>query len=457
MKIERIIYVLLLAVICCCCTEEKNRTEGKKKRKNMETVVLKTKWDSLTPAQMSVIKKTFELLNDTTVDDEVPFNSQDIFTPDEFDAKMELSVMRFDVKKLHISEDRFCKRLKEIFGYEKVSDIDKRLLWQDLSKNTVIMRQPNDFEQFWISQSSKAIMPGCIVGIHFADHTDIDSFEREWDDSRKRYFGDTMRISYLDICNHYNNYIFNEKASSGVWLLLYEKYFMYHLVMNFGYDGDSALCRAFLRDYLNGGDREVFDMPFSVVHFYPDGRHKILDGVLQEVAGLSTSDNADCYAWAENELDRYAETASKYTSTLTDEDEKEKDEDEYFGPFEVYVARLDSFVKALPFKDRCEIVAHITNYIYPVFLEHIDGNPDYGDVRMHARGIDIPTSFWNAIFRDHELFYEINRNDGYGLPHLQELLMVIRSDDRFYDKNGKLAPWELNLSAGLESSTKEED
>ena len=457
MKIERIIYVLLLAVICCCCTEEKNRTEGKKKRKNMETVVLKTKWDSLTPAQKSVIRKTYELLNDTTVDDEVPFNSRDIFTPDEFDAKMELSVNYYNLDNLQISEDKFCKRLKEIFGYEKVSDIDKRLLWQDFSVNTVSMKQPNDFEEFWVSQSSRAILPGRMVDIKFDDRKNLQSYEYKCDEYRIGNYIDTIKIYAKDIYAHYNNYIFNEKASSGVWLLLYEKYFMYHLVMNFGYDGDSALCRAFLRDYLNGGDREVFDMPFSVVHFYPDGRHKILDGVLQEVAGLSTSDNADCYAWAENELDRYAETASKYTSTLTGEDEKEKDEDEYFGPFEVYVARLDSFVKALPFKDRCEIVAHITNYIYPVFLEHIDGNPDYGDVRMHARGIDIPTSFWNAIFRDHELFYEINRNDGYGLPHLQELLMVIRSDDRFYDKNGKLAPWELNLSAGLESSTKEED
>ncbi|MBP5455135.1 MAG: hypothetical protein J6Y37_01390 [Paludibacteraceae bacterium] len=422
----------------------------------METVVYKTKWDSLTPAQKSVIRKTFELLNDTTVEDEVPFNSQDIFTPEEFDAKMELSVKFYNLNNLQISENVFRRRIKEIFGYEKVSDIDKHLLWQDLSENTVSMRQPNDFEEFWISQSSRAILPGRMVNIRFADHRDIQSYEYKSDEYRVGNYIDTTKIYAKDIYAHYNNYIFNGKASSGVWLLLYEKYFMYHLVMNFGYDGDSALCRAFLRDYLRGGDYEVFDMPFTVVHFYPDGRHKILDGVLQEVAELSTSDNSSCFDWAENELYRYAGTASKYASSI-EEEEEDDDEDRYIDPMMRYAMRLDSSINALSFKDRCEIVAHITNYIYPVFLEHIDGNPDYGDVSMHARGIDIPTSFWNAIFRDHELFYEINRNDGYDLPHLQELLMVIRSDDRFYDKDGKLAPWELDLSAGLESATTEEE
>lgn len=436
---NKLIYAIGIAMCFTCCSKKETQI---KKIENTMTPIMIEKRESYTPAQRSVIRKIFDLNNDTSVYNEVPYYSKEIFTPEEFDAQIELCAQKYNYRNLHISEETFRKRLKEVFGYDEVKRFPKELLWRDYSENTVIMSQPEDFENFWISNSSKTIMHDRIVDIKFSNMRDITTYipkaslcDSSW--ANFTCYDDRWKISTIDLYYHWNNYIFNESKASRVWLLKNDIYFMTHLITNFGYDGDMELNKALLGDIIEGGNPSLYDQPFSVVHFYPEGRIKIMDGLLKTMEELSTAENTDYYYWATNELYRYAQTAEIGYNEVNDEEDGEYSAKEKEG---------QSFVNDLSFKQRCEIIAHITNYIYPVCLKFIEENSEYGDPRMHAMGIDIPPSFWNVIFRNHEILYEIDRNNCYGLPNLQQLLTTINSDPRFYNEEGKLAPWDFDFT-----------
>ncbi|MBR4840343.1 MAG: hypothetical protein IK005_07695 [Paludibacteraceae bacterium] len=432
----------LILLLFCCCAEEKKELPKKKIKKESVTPQKSdrySKWDALTPDQRSVIRKWFDYYNDSTDDDSKMREWYDLkysLSPEEHDAEMELNVMYYNVGNLHISESKFRKRLKEIFGYENVADMDDLYLWKRLSRNTVIVELPDDTDRyFYLSQSSRAVIDLRKMHISFSNYDDLLSYKYESDSV---ITNDTARFYESDLFYHRNNYLFNESASSCALLLVCDKYFMYHLVMAFGYDGDRMLNRSFLWDYMQGLPN-LFDWPFSVVYFYPDGKHKIRHGLLNAVTELSSSGNSFFYLWAEEELERYVddnqETGNRKNSHKAD------------CFVSSYVTRLDSFISTLSFEERCEVIAHIANTIYPVFLENLDGNCEYIDFWLHSCNINVPTSFWNAINKEHNLLSEIERNNCYGLPHLQELLTVIRSDPRFYDEEGNLAPWSFELSS----------
>lgn len=456
MKKREGLCLLILLLVCFGCMEEKapQKKKGEKKIVVARKSVAQSKWDSLTPEQQSVLRKTLESYKGDTTEDlgTSPYFPRDILTPEEYDAEMELNVRYYNLRKLHISESQFCKRFKEIFGYDDVADMDDQLLLRRLSKNTVIVDLPDVYDyDFYLSQSSRVVISTVMMHISFSDYESVFSYEYESvgkSDSIISIIGENaVKFSSIDWFYHCNNYLFNDGASSRAWLLAYNKYFMYHLIMTFGYDGDSELNRNFLWDYLQGV-RNLFDKPFSVVHFYPDGRYKIRNGLLKQMTELLVQGNSLCYLWAEDELERYC-----LTDKQKSKNQKNKEGDDLYIPPDKM--QLDSAIGALPFEKRCEVIALIANAIYPVFLENSDGNCEYSDVWLQSCNINIPTSFWNAINKEHNLLSEIDRNNCYGLPYLQELMSVIRNDRRFYDEEGNLAPWKFDLSAGLKSMSTE--
>ncbi|MCQ2194411.1 MAG: hypothetical protein MJZ28_05610 [Paludibacteraceae bacterium] len=437
---DKLIYTLLIVIGCCNCAEEKKKVKENPNEITMTTTKVESERNSLTDAQQSLIQKHIQLRYDTTVNNEVPYYSKDVFTAKEFDAEIELSSQYYNLRNLQISDEKFDRRLKEVFGYDKVRDFPKDMLWRDFSINTVIVAQPEDFENFWISKSSKTIMHDNLVDIRFDDNDNYIP-KASLSDSTGANFTcchDEWKISKIDLYYHWNNYIFNESKASRVWLLKNDIYFMTHLITNFGYDGDMELNKALLGDIIDGFNYSLHDQPFSVVHFYPEGRIKIMDGLLKTMEELSTAENSEYFYWAENELYKYAPPAI-YDYYPTFKDNNDEDNEEHVPSHGEEL----TFSRELTFKESCEVIAHITNYIYPVYLKFIDGNIDYGDVRMHAIGVDIPNSFWNVIFRSHEVFYEIERNNGYGLPNMQQLLASIKNDPRFYNDKGVLAPWDF--------------
>lgn len=230
----------------------------------------------------------------------------------------------------------------------------------------------DSYREFYISKKNKVVINMFNYGVHFDNMLDINSFEPH---SRTNKFNvgkqTPIQVSPLEYLFHLNNYLFNEANVSRTWLLNKDKYFMVHLLIQYGYDGDNEINKMVLKAYQNK-DEEVLDMPVEAFHIYPDGKVKILDGLLKTAADMSTAECGDFFDWA---------TSIVYLLNGSD-DSTEK----------------SWRVKYLTMPQRREIIGHIVDYMQPVYEKYLGSNDKYGPLSYDFGDLQIIDCFWNSLY-----------------------------------------------------------
>lgn len=388
--------------------------------------------ESLTPIQKSCVEKAYYYATDPKYDSwEIgPWDVDDLMTKEEKDALIELAIWNYRKIYKPIENNVFNKRIQTIFGYD--FDSLAQMSGKKQTDNLISLCSPNPDIEFLISKKANVIIFWQNLFVDFKEYDNISSFYPS--DRTDSISVGNNQISSLDYLYHLNNYLFNEANVSRTWLINNDKYFMSHLLIQYGYDGDNEINKMVLKKNRDN-DVEIIDMPVAAFHVYPDGKVKILDGLLKSAAELSTADCADYFEWATSIVDRF--NASAFY--------KEEPSDDYdrSNPLEVEYHHYSQKIHNLTTSQRREIIAHVINYMLPVYEKYIDGNMSYGTQSLDYGDLRIIDCFWNAITFDHELIAEIEKNKYYGLPNLESLISSMKNFQPFYnEETNEFEPWE---------------
>jgi hypothetical protein len=388
--------------------------------------------DSLTPIQKSCVEKAYYYATDPKYDSwEIgPWDVDDLMTKDEKDALIELAIWNYRKIYKPIENKVFNKRIRTVFGYD--FDSLAQMSGKKQTDNLISLCSPNPDIEFLISKKANVIIFWQNLFINFKEYDNISSFYPS--DRTDSISVGNNQISSLDYLYHLNNYLFNEANVSRTWLINNDKYFMSHLLIQYGYDGDNEINKMVLKKNRDN-DVEIIDMPVAAFHVYPDGKVKILDGLLKSAAELSTADCADYFEWATSIVDRFNASAFYKEAPSDDYDRS--------NPLEVEYHRYSQKIHNLTTSQRREIIAHVVNYMLPVYGKYIDGNMSYGTQSLDYGDLRIIDCFWNAITFDHELIAEIEKNNYYGLPNLESLISSMKNFKPFYnEETNEFEPWE---------------
>lgn len=444
-------FILLSLFSACNINYDNNKidiNEVSSKKNNIE--MGENFFDSLTSIQKKCIETVFKFKNDPKYED-VSYSSWDVdgyMTDDELDAISEISI--WDLRRIKnvkpIDDAVFSKRFNDVFGYD-FDTFSKFLDWEDeepqkirgkiYNHNLITILHKDPYREIYISKKEKVIIDWFNFGITFDYSRDINTFmlsTRIKSGVQLGSYKDPLHVSSLDYLYHLNNYLFNEANVSRTWLINNDKYFMSHLLIQYGYDGDNEINKMVLKKNRDN-DVEIIDMPVAAFHVYPDGKVKILDGLLKSAAELSTADCADYFEWATSIVDRFNASAFYKEAPSDDYDRS--------NPLEVEYHRYSQKIHNLTTSQRREIVAHVVNYMQPVYEKYIDGNMSYGTQSLDYGDLRIIDCFWNAITFDHELIAEIEKNNYYGLPNLESLISSMKNFKPFYnEETNEFEPWE---------------
>ena len=424
-------FVFFMALFSACSSTINNGTKEIDSNNNaMSTERIYP--DSLTPIQKSCVEKAYYYATDPKYDSwEIgPWDVDDLMTKDEKDALIELAIWNYRKIYKPIENKVFNKRIRTVFGYD--FDSLAQMSGKKQTDNLISLCSPNPDIEFLISKKANVIIFWQNLFINFKEYDNISSFYPS--DRTDSISVGNNQISSLDYLYHLNNYLFNEANVSRTWLINNDKYFMSHLLIQYGYDGDNEINKMVLKKNRDN-DVEIIDMPVAAFHVYPDGKVKILDGLLKSAAELSTADCADYFEWATSIVDRI--NASAFY--------KEAPSDDYVrsNPLEVEYHRYSQKIHNLTTSQRREIIAHVVNYMLPVYGKYIDGNMSYGTQSLDYGDLRIIDCFWNAITFDHELIAEIEKNNYYGLPNLESLISSMKNFKPFYnEETNEFEPWE---------------
>lgn len=424
-------FVFFMALFSACSSTINNGTKEIDSNNNaMSTERIYP--DSLTPIQKSCVEKAYYYATDPKYDSwEIgPWDVDDLMTKDEKDALIELAIWNYRKIYKPIENKVFNKRIRTVFGYD--FDSLAQMSGKKQTDNLISLCSPNPDIEFLISKKANVIIFWQNLFINFKEYDNISSFYPS--DRTDSISVGNNQISSLDYLYHLNNYLFNEANVSRTWLITNDKYFMSHLLIQYGYDGDNEINKMVLKKNRDN-DVEIIDMPVAAFHVYPDGKVKILDGLLKSAAELSTADCADYFEWATSIVDRFNASAFYKEAPSDDYDRS--------NPLEVEYHRYSQKIHNLTTSQRREIIAHIVNYMLPVYGKYIDGNMSYGTQSLDYGDLRIIDCFWNAITFDHELIAEIEKNNYYGLPNLESLISSMKNFKPFYkEETNEFEPWE---------------
>lgn len=423
-------FVFFMALFSACSSTINNGTKEIDSNNNaMSTERIYP--DSLTPIQKSCVEKAYYYATDPKYDSwEIgPWDVDDLMTKDEKDALIELAIWNYRKIYKPIENKVFNKRIRTVFGYD--FDSLAQMSGKKQTDNLISLCSPNPDIEFLISKKANVIIFWQNLFINFKEYDNISSFYPS--DRTDSISVGNNQISSLDYLYHLNNYLFNEANVSRTWLINNDKYFMSHLLIQYGYDGDNEINKMVLKKNRDN-DVEIIDMPVAAFHVYPDGKVKILDGLLKSAAELSTADCADYFEWATSIVDRFNASAFYKEAPSDDYDRS--------NPLEVEYHRYSQKIHNLTTSQRREIVAHVVNYMQPVYEKYIDGNMSYGTQSLDYGDLRIIDCFWNAITFDHELIAEIEKNNYYGLSNLESLISSMKNFKPFYnEETGEFEPW----------------
>ena len=372
--------------------------------------------DSLTPIQKSCVEKAYYYATDPKYDSwEIgPWDVDDLMTKEEKDALIELAIWNYRKIYKPIENNVFNKRIQTVFGYD--FDSLAQMSGKKQTDNLISLCSPNPDIEFLISKKANVIIFWQNLFINFKEYDNISSFYPS--DRTDSISVGNNQISSLDYLYHLNNYLFNEANVSRTWLINNDKYFMSHLLIQYGYDGDNEINKMVLKKNRDN-DVEIIDMPVAAFHVYPDGKVKILDGLLKSAAELSTADCADYFEWATSIVDRFNASAFYKEAPSDDYDRS--------NPLEVEYHRYSQKIHNLTTSQRREIVAHVVNYMQPVYEKYIDGNMSYGSQSLDYGDLRIIDCFWNYMMNDHEVIADFETNNYYGLPELESLISSMKN------------------------------
>lgn len=424
-------FVFFMALFSACSSTINNGTKEIDSNKNaMSTERIYP--DSLTPNQKSCVEKAYYYATDPKYDSwEIgPWNVDNLMTKDEKDALIELAIWNYRKIYKPIENKVFNKRIRTVFGYD--FDSLAKMSGKKQTDNLISLCSPNPDIEFLISKKANVIIFWQNLFVDFKEYDNISSFYPS--DRTDSISVGNNQISSLDYLYHLNNYLFNEANVSRTWLINNDKYFMSHLLIQYGYDGDNEINKMVLKKNRDN-DVEIIDMPVAAFHVYPDGKVKILNGLLKSAAELSTADCADYFEWATSIVDRF--NASAFYK------EAPSDDYDHSNPLEVEYHRYSQKIHNLTTSQRREIIAHVVNYMLPVYEKYIDGNMSYGTQSLDYGDLRIIDCFWNAITFDHDLIAEIEKNNYYGLPNLESLISSMKNFQPFYnEETNEFEPWE---------------
>lgn len=372
--------------------------------------------DSLTPIQRSCVEKAFKSEKDSNCKGVCVWDVEGYMTEEEKDAIVELSIWDYKKKYKPIDESNFNRRFKEVFGYDfnsflNIVDLESPtpIGGKKYSDNLIGIFLTDPYEMFYISQKEKIILDGFNFGIKFTTYNEINSF-----------IPASIDLEHLF---HLNNYLFNDANVSRTWLLNNDKYFMAHLLLDFGYDGDKEINKMVLKKNQEE-DSETIDAPLYAFNIYPDGKLKILDGILKTAVDISTADCAEYFKWATSIVDLFGKTNFDSNGSYIKDD---------FCPK----------IKNLTLSQRREIVAHVVNYMQPVYEKFIGSGMNYGNPNSDFGDQLIIGCFWNYMMNDHEVIADFEKNNYYGLPNLESLISSMKNFKPFYnEESGEFEPWE---------------
>ena len=342
--------------------------------------------DSLTPIQKSCVEKAYFYATDPKYDSwEIgPWDVDDLMTKEEKDALIELAIWNYRKIYKPIENNVFNKRIQTVFGYD--FDSLAQMSGKKQTDNLISLCSPNPDIEFLISKKANVIIFWQNLFVDFKEYDNISSFYPS--DRTDSISVGNNQISSLDYLYHLNNYLFNEANVSRTWLINNDKYFMSRLLIQYGYDGDNEINKMVLKKNRDN-DVEIIDMPVAAFHVYPDGKVKILDGLLKSAAELSTADCADYFEWATSIVDRFNASAFYKEAPSDDYDRS--------NPLEVEYHRYSQKIHNLTTSQRREIVAHVVNYMQPVYEKYIDGNMSYGSQSLDYGDLRIIDCFWNYM------------------------------------------------------------
>jgi len=400
--------------------------------------------DSLTFIQRKCVEKAYSFNHDPKFESwEVgpwSYQTEGYMTEEEKDAIAELSIWDYRKKYKSIDESIFKRRFKEVFGYNfesfsKFCDLEKTVAPVRAEKitNSLISIFSNPYRNFYISKKEKIIIDYFSFGISFDDSNDIKTFllpSRMESGVRVGTIDNPIYFSSMDYLFHLNNYFFHEAGASRTWLIVNDKYFMSHLLIEYGYDGDNDINKMVLMENKRK-NMEIIDVPLSSFHIYPDGKLKILDNLLNTAAELSTADTSDYFSWATSVIDSFCVYSRRSGFELNDAQNDSENSYDYA-----------SQIKNLTLSQRRELVAHIVNYMQPVYEKYLGTDMGYGNVDSDLGDMRILDCFWNYMMGDHEVIAEIEDNNYYGLSNLQALIEKMKEFKPFYNsKTGAFEPW----------------
>lgn len=443
MRKKILIFYLMLFSACSITDDNKKNNESFSKDSDMETCNLYP--DSLSEIQKKCVEKKQAYLFDPKYEDSSysVWDAEGYMTSDEIDAIVELSIWDMKKKYKPVDDSIFTRRFQEIFGYkfddfssflDRNGDLPNSIRGKKHTHNLISFLPIDAYRQFFISKKEKVVIDIFDFGFYFDDPHDITSF-LPYSRSEDIILGTTkqIRVHHIDYLYHLNNYLFNEANVSRTWLINNDKYFMSHLLIQYGYDGDNEINKMVLKKNRDN-DVEIIDMPVAAFHVYPDGKVKILDGLLKSAAELSTADCADYFEWATSIVDRFNASAFYKEAPSDDYDRS--------NPLEVEYHRYSQKIHNLTTSQRREIVAHVVNYMQPVYEKYIDGNMSYGSQSLDYGDLRIIDCFWNYMMNDHEVIADFETNNYYGLPELESLISSMKNFKPFYnEETGEFEPW----------------
>lgn len=424
-------FVFFMALFSACSSTINNGTKEIDSNNNA-MITERIYPDSLTPIQKSCVEKAYYYATDPKYDSwEIgPWDVDDLMTKDEKDALIELAIWNYRKIYKPIENKVFNKRIRTVFGYD--FDSLAQMSGKKQTDNLISLCSPNPDIEFLISKKANVIIFWQNLFINFKEYDNISSFYPS--DRTDSISVGNNQISSLDYLYHLNNYLFNEANVSRTWLINNDKYFMSHLLIQYGYDGDNEINKMVLKKNRDN-DVEIIDMPVAAFHVYPDGKVKILDGLLKSAAELSTADCADYFEWATSIVDRFNASAFYKEAPSDDYDRS--------NPLEVEYHRYSQKIHNLTTSQRREIVAHVVNYMQPVYEKYIDGNMSYGSQSLDYGDLRIIDCFWNYMMNDHEVIADFETNNYYGLPELESLISSMKNFKPFYnEESGEFEPWE---------------
>lgn len=431
-----VIYFLAISALSLIgCAETAKNVDNAEKKDSMHATA-NFYPDSLTPIQKSCVEKAYYYATDPKYDSwEIgPWDVDDLMTKEEKDAIIEMAIWNYTKRYKSVGKEIFYKRFHSIFGYD--FDSFAQSIGKKQTENLISLCLPDPEIEFLISKKENIIVDWQSLFFKFKEYDDITSFSPldRMDSVALGGHSKYIYVSSLDYLYHLNNYLFNEANVSRTWLINNDKYFMSHLLIQYGYDGDNEINKIVLKKNRDN-DVEIIDMPVAAFHVYPDGKVKILDGLLKSAAELSTADCADYFEWATSIVDRFNASAFYKEAPSDDYDRS--------NPLEVEYHRYSQKIHNLTTSQRREIVVHVVNYMQPVYEKYIDGNMSYGSQSLDYGDLRIIDCFWNAITFDHELIAEIEKNNYYGLPNLESLISSMKNFKPFYnEETNEFEPWE---------------